>query len=293
MTTEREIWVENNLYRVVLSDERATLLAAKAAGRVVVGLLHRAGGNQAGNSIWAPGEDLSCARYLTEEIQPDTAFLERVVRREKGIPWMIAESERIVIREFVPGDASRVMREEDDAEADAVFYTPELLESYIRNQYGFYECGMWAVVRKTDGSLLGKAGLIPGENEGAPEKTEKAPGENKDAPGIAGDTTGETVLELGYHIFAPFRCQGYGKEACRLILSYAEREYRTDDADVITVRARTKPENRASVRLLRSLGFEQKIPEAFLISGNGHSMKQKCFAGPHCGSVLWFQKQLG
>lgn len=288
MTEEREVWVENSRYRVVLSDERATLLAAKAAGRVVVGLLHRAGEDQAGNSVWAPGEDLSCARYLTEAVQADPVFLERVVRREKGLPWVIAESKRLVIREFVPGDASRVMREAEDTEADAVFCTPELLKSYIRDQYGFYECGMWAVIRKEDGALLGKAGIVPGGNGGATEKAGIVPGENEGAtekagivPGGNESVPGETILELGYHIFAPYRRQGYGKEACRLILGYVGKEYLTDDAGVIVVQARTEPGNTASIRLLRTLGFEQSIPEASVEEGN-----------PGCSSVLWFQKRI-
>lgn len=236
MTEEREVWVENNLYHVVLSDERETLLAAKAAGRVVVGLLRP-------DDRGGAAEDLSAARYLVEDPETETGFLERVVRRELGLPWIIAESDRIVVREFTASDISQVMQEPEDTEADAVFYTPELLESYIQNQYGFYECGMWAVVRKSDGRLVGKAGVTLGE------------GRNKEDP----------CLELGYHIFTPYRKQGYAKEACRLILDYVEKEYLTENdgslqqesSAVTEVWARTKPENTASACLLQSLGFDR------------------------------------
>lgn len=247
MTEEREVWVEKNLYCVVLSDEAETLLAAKAAGRVVVGLLHprtpdAEGGKETGERSQAAAADLSAARYLVEDPAVETRFLERVVRRELGLPWMIAESNRILIREFTAEDIGQVMREPEDTEADAVFYTPGLLESYIREQYGFYECGMWAVVRKSDGRLIGKAGITP----------------------AAGEAAEKLCLELGYHIFTPYRRQGYAKEACRLILEYVEREYMQEDgSDSTEVRARTKPENTASACLLRSLGFcvYGKFPE--------------------------------
>lgn len=258
MTVEREVWVDQNLYHVVLSDERVTLLAAKAAGRVIVGLLHEAGRDQYGKILWKPGEDLSCARYLTEAEQVDPVFLERVVRREFGLPWTIAQSDRIVIREFTVSDISQMIREKEDTEADAVFYTPELLESYIRDQYGFYECGIWAVVRKADKRLVGKAGVIPGESS----------------------------MELGYHIFAPYRRQGYGKEACGLILDYVREEYSLDGEGVTTVEAKTKRENTASIRLLQSLGFEQKIPEACL------GEQAPGDDSPEDNHVLWFQKQI-
>lgn len=235
MTEEREVWVEKNLYHVVLSDEAETLLAAKAAGRVVVGLLHPADSGKA-------QEDLSAARYLVEDPETEIGFLERVVRRELDLPWIIAESDRIIVREFMVSDIDQVMQEPEDTEDDAVFYTSELLESYIQNQYGFYECGMWAVVQKSDGRLIGKAGVTLG----------------------TGKDEEHSFLELGYHIFTPYRKQGYAKEACRLILDYIEKEYLQEENSGITeVLARTQPENTASARLLQSLGFYRKAPETF------------------------------
>lgn len=230
MTWEREIWVDGTRHVVVLSDEREALLAAKAAGRVVVGVLGTAA-------------DLSAARYLVEEPDVETDVLERVARRELGLPWRIGESERLLIREFAMADMDAVVREPEDGEDDQVFYTPELLESYIREQYGFYECGMWAVVRKSDGALLGKAGVTPGDG----------------------------FLELGYHVFSPYRRMGYGQEACKVILEYVEREYMTEGAgDVREVRARTAPGNWASRRLLEGLGFQAgSRPQPVMCGGAG------------------------
>ena len=68
-------------------------------------------------------------------------------------------------------------------------------------------------------------------------------------------------MELGYHLAAPYRGRGYGREACRIILSYIEEMY---DAPVY---ARVQPDNTASVRLLEALGFQRKGPEDGSISG--------------------------
>ena len=127
MKQEREVSVDGTIYRVVISDEKETLLAARAAGRVPVGLLHENG-----------DQDLGAARFLVETPEAaDERYLERVVRREIGLPWIIGESVRLMLREFTMADMNQVLREPDDQEADRVFYTPDKLEAYIRSQYGF------------------------------------------------------------------------------------------------------------------------------------------------------------
>lgn len=80
------------------------------------------------------------------------------------------------------------------------FYTREKLKDYIRCQYGFYEWGIWALVEKETGQLVGKAGLTPIENEYF--------------DGIS--------MELGYHIFKPYRRKGLAVEACRGIISHVK-----------------------------------------------------------------------
>lgn len=216
MIQEYEVRVEGSIHIVMVSDEQQALLAAKAAGRAVVGFWHE-GGNQ----------KLSAAEYLVETLDVvDALYLERVVRRHLGLPWVIGESQRLIIREFTLEDIAQVIPESGDLAADKIFYTKDKLAAYIRNQYRFYEYGLWAVIRRSDGVLLGKAGVTDGGTEPMPH------------------------LELGYHVFQPYRRQGYAEEACRTILSYAEREL---DGPVYAV---TNPANEPSARLLRKLGFE-------------------------------------
>ena len=273
MILKREIAIEGKKSCVVLSDEREALLAAKAAGRVLVGIL--SGGD----------EDLSPARYLVETPEcADERYLERVVRREMGLPWIIAESKRLILREFTMEDLAQIPGE-GESEADRVFYTEELLKAYIRGQYGFYEYGMWAVVRREDGRIIGKAGVsdcdirrVPAAaSASAPDlDAVSAPGAApvsvpgaapalSAAPVPAADLSDASVsapemrLELGYHIFAPYRRQGYAEEACRMVLDYTTEEYGCP------VYAVTEQSNLPSIRLLEKLGFraeERKYNEA-------------------------------
>lgn len=236
MTVQHEVKIGGTSYVAVLSDDPETLSAAKAAGRVSVAILREScRENRAMETEYAvelpenPGED-----YQERVLIP---YLERVIRRHLNLPWNICETERMSIREFTEADAGRVPREPEDTQADAVFYTPELLEAYIKNQYRFYEYGVWALVRKEDGVIVGTAGLSQWEQ---PEAVRVGLGEPPEP---------EFSLELGYHIFLPYRRQGYAEEACRAILSWAKEEYDCP------VRAKVKPDNTASVRLLEKLGI--------------------------------------
>lgn len=213
MTEEREIRIGGNICPVTISDDQKTLLAAKAAGRVVVGYLHD-GGDQ----------DLPAAEYLIDTPEAaDSQYLERVARRHLGLPWMIGESDRLIIREFTLDDIPKVAAEPGDLEPDTVFYTSSRLKAYIESQYRFYEYGTWAVIRKADGTLVGKAGVCNAEDA--------------------------DCLELGYHIFLPYRRKGYAVEACRIILDYVKRELECP------VHAVTDPANTASAGVLAKLGF--------------------------------------
>lgn len=231
MTEQRDVTVEGIKYRVVISDEQEALLAAKAAGRAFIGVL-KEHGDGAGAGFWG-------AAYAVDSPEAvDDRLLERVVRRKLGLPWVIAESERLRIREFTPGDAAEIPRENEEMLEDSVFYTPEKLAAYIRGQYGYYEYGVWAVERKSDSRIVGKAGVSDCDIRRWRKREED--GRKNGA---------ELQLELGYHIFRPYRRQGYAEEACRLILNYVKQEY---DCPVY---ASVAADNRASIRLIDRLGF--------------------------------------
>lgn len=210
MTIEREVTIAGQTYPVILSDENEALQAAKAAGRAIVGLWRE-------NEEKQPTDYSSCLYLITDPEDADETFLERVVRRHLALPWLIAETDRLIIREFSQDDPLEPASVDD---ADGTFSDWNKREEYRKHQYRFAECGLWALERRADGVLVGKAGLTDGE--------------------------------LGYHIYEPFRRQGYALEACRAIVKYG---FETLELDKI--RICTKRSNTASRILAEKMGFVQ------------------------------------
>lgn len=210
MTIVKEVTVEGTRYPVTVSDDNEALLAAAAAGRAIIG-------------IWDPsvrplGAGFDACLYLVCEMEAaDDMLLEKAVRRQYGLPWIIAQTERLLIREFTKDDPLEAQSADD---GDGVFSDRARREDYIDNQYRFHECGLWALVLKKSGLIIGKAGITAGQ--------------------------------LGYHIYGPFRGRGYAFEACSAILGYAEEEL-----GLRHVRIKTGEGNEASVRLAEALGFSR------------------------------------
>lgn len=240
MTREYDVTVEGRLHTVVISDEREAILAAKAAGKASV-------------SLWSRDRtEPFLTRYAVESLGDVTEeYLENVVKRELGLPWDITETRRLLIREFQAEDSLRVIREPDDKEADRVFWYRDSLKEYIRWQYGLRGYGLWALWDRGQNRLVGKAGVtgLTWEYEGEAE---------------------EDGLELGYHIFSPFRRKGYGREACEGIMKWCS------DNGYDHIYAKTDASNEASVRLLKSLGF-RLISRRCTGSGRWH-----CLYGAGC-----------
>ena len=233
MTREFRVVIEGQNHTVVISDETEALLAARAAGKASVGLWRKDG-----------DQDLSATGYVIESMEDaDQEYLEQVVRRKLGLPWLIAETERLRIREFQPGDETRIPKEADETEADRAFHSPRLLREYIRYQYGFYGYGIWAVTEKKSGIVVGKAGLA----------------------NLTWDMDVPEGVELGYHIFAPYRRRGYGMEACRGILSWYQG--RMD----CRLYAKTDASNKASVSLLEKSGVSV-IDRKYIGEGRWHCL---------------------
>lgn len=227
MKEERKIVLEGQEYTVVISDEQKALSTADAVGRAIIGLWDRN----------IPEQNLAPAIYIAERLEDiDEEYLEQVVRRKIGLPWIIGETDRLLIREFCMEDIPQVMQEAEDQEADQVFYTPAALQEYIRGQYGFYQYGIWALVEKESGRIIGKAGITNMEMESFADY--EVPEEKH-----------MSYLELGYHIFTPYRKQGYAREACAEIQDYVKSHL--DCA----LYAKIDPSNEASIRLAKDCGF--------------------------------------
>lgn len=150
MTEKRTVFISGTPYTVTISSEQEVLSAAYAAGGAIIGLWDK---NRSGQSLAPADYVVECAEDADEE------FLERVVRRRLHMPWIIAETERLVIREFTAEDAAHMISE-DAGPGDAIFHSREKLTAYIDSQYRFFEYGIWAVVEKESMAVIGKAGLF-------------------------------------------------------------------------------------------------------------------------------------
>lgn len=194
-----------------------------AWGEAVIIFLHE--GNQ--------GEDFSGLRYALEKPEETEAeYLEQVYRRFYGIPWDILETERCVVRETIPEDVeafyeiysdSRMTRYMEDLYPD-IEEEKQYVRDYIEKQYGFYGFGVWTILKKDTGEVIGRAGLFPRE--------------------------GFEELELGFLIGVPWQGQGLATEVCRAVL-----EYGRDFLGVERIQALVMPENKASAAVCGKLGF--------------------------------------
>ena len=112
-------------------------------------------------------ESFEGVRFLTEEFnERDTTYLERVYRRYAGLPWNILETERLLVRESTVADldafyniykvpaVGRFMHDLSPDRAAQETY----MEQYRENMYGFYEFGIWTVILKEIGEIIGRAG---------------------------------------------------------------------------------------------------------------------------------------
>ena len=158
--------------------------------------------------------------------------MERVYRRLKGLPWNILETERCLIRETTPEDVEDFFHIYSDPAITEFMeglypdkeQEKEYIREYIEKIYTFYEFGVWTVVEKNSGSVIGRAGFSYREGYDEPE--------------------------IGFIIGVPWQRRGYGEEVCRAILDYGWNVLRFD-----RVQALVETENAASLNLCDKLGF--------------------------------------
>jgi len=146
----------------------------------------------------------------------DADFIIKMYQRKHGKPWVITRTERLIIREFTTEDDYEIFPE--------MAGVPDYTEQYIKNIYGFFGYGIWAVVKKDSSEVIGRAGLMNSER-----------------------TDG---IELGYEIAYEYRNRGYATEACRSIMTVARDYYGIEKLYAFTAK-----DNKASLRVLDKLGF--------------------------------------
>lgn len=174
----------------------------------------------------------SGAYCVENEADIDDEYQDRVYRRFMELPWDIAETNRLKLREITAEDVPRLY-ELYSNEGITRYMEPlfpemekeiEYTKAYIKNVYQFYGYGMWVIELKESREVIGRAGL-----------------EYKE---------GYEGLELGFMLGTAYQHRGYAYEACEAVLRYGISEL-----GVTQFCAFVSDGNTASARLCERLGF--------------------------------------
>ena len=172
-------------------------------------------------------------KYLCEGTESLTEeYLEKVYRRYKGLPCDILETERCLVRETAKEDVDaffRIYAEPavkvymDDLFSDREEQIEYILQ-YRKSMYEFCDFGIWTVILKETGEIIGRAGFALREGYEEPE--------------------------LGFVIGVPWQKHGLATEVCEAILKYG-----VEELEFTRVQALAAPDNTTSHKLLQKLGF--------------------------------------
>ncbi len=220
-----EEWNRQILYEnaVVLTDDAALAEECSREGIPYLFLLQE----------YNKQDSIPTGAYCVESLSDISAdYLDKVYRRAKNLPWEILSTDRLLIREITVEDVPRLYELYADEEItkymEPLFLTQqreeEYTKDYINHVYHFYGYGMWLIVLRESGEVIGRAGL-----------------EYKD--GFEG-------LELGFMLGKEYQHQGYAYEACQAILEYAREEL-----EQTSFRALVHRDNEKSKQLCKRLGF--------------------------------------
>jgi ribosomal-protein-alanine N-acetyltransferase len=174
---------------------------------------------------------------------------------------MQIETERLLLREMSIEDLPFFALLHQDLEVVRYFggqlWTEAKTRGWLEATIAFHRelgLGQHAIVRKADGRLIGRSGLVP-----------FAVVERDEAPAICywraapAGVEAEQVLELGYTLARAAWGQGYATEAARAARDWAFRE-----RGVERLIALIDPGNLASSRVAARLGFAARGPARFI-----------------------------
>lgn len=146
---------------------------------------------------------------------------------------MIAQTDRLILRELEPADAAAIHGVFSEPEATRfalrvhsnLRQTADWIEA-VRRGYGKLGFGPWAVVLKSDGSVIGYSGCSLIRIDGVEER------------------------ELGYRILPSHQRRGLGTEA-----TAAARDFAFGQLNFPRLVAAIQPANVASVRVAEKIGM--------------------------------------
>lgn len=178
-------------------------------------------------------KSLPGVKYVIEGFEDvDGEYFIRVWQRLTEKPWFITETDRCIIRETAECDVDAFYEIYSDPSIteymEPLFEDREAELKYVKDYrekvYDFYGFGMWTVLDKETGRVIGRAGVSMREGFDDPE--------------------------LGFMIAKEYQNQGLATEVCQAVLSFANREFEFD-----RFQALVHKDNTASQKLLTKLGF--------------------------------------
>lgn len=206
-----------------ITDQPSTYAVLREHGRYVLPYYHEHN----------YGMTFSGACYAIEKLEEtDYESLNMAYRRLAGLPWDILETDRLWVRETMVEDVDSFYQIYEEPSITA--YMEDLFpdrdeeiaytKDYIEKVYTFYGYGMWTILKKDSGEVIGRAGISWRE--------------------------GYELPELGFVIGVPWQGQGYAFEVCVSILAYAREELQMERVQVLV-----QPGNEKSLKLCERLGF--------------------------------------
>ncbi len=218
------------------------------------------------------GERFSKLKYIFSDLDDiDMDSFLKTYQRYAGEPWEVMTTERLLIRETTLDDIDEFYKIYADPEMtrymEGLFEDPEdekrYQKDYIEKVYSLMGFGVWTLIRKEDGRIIGRAGFSV--------------------------RNGFDEIELGFLIGRDFQRQGYAFEACKAILDYGR-----DMLLFEKVQTLVKKENEASLELCRKLGFEatEEVRVEENIYGHGYDGKKVELSESNYGTYVRLVKYL-
>lgn len=179
--------------------------------------------------------------FIMDAEEAGFEYFDKVFKRIHNIPWEAVTTDRLILRETTEADVDFFYEMYKDPRmtqyTENTYYDKEEERNYVREYrdkvYYLQGFGVWTVVRKSDGRVIGRAGLTARE--------------------------GFDGYEVGFAVGTEFWGNGYASEAVKGVIGFAA------DNKLGCVYALVMTENTASKRVLLKNGF--KYSEDTVLSG--------------------------
>lgn len=169
--------------------------------------------------------------FVMNPYDSEFSYFDGVYKRFNNIPWTPLKTRRLLFRETIESDVDTFFEMYKDPRmtkyTENAYENPEEEKRYVseyrESVYKVQGFGIWTVIRKKDGRIIGRAGLTSRE--------------------------GSDSYEVGFAIGTEYQNRGYAKEAVSGIVKFARRNSLGD------LSALVMSENLASKHVLEKNGF--------------------------------------